>query len=80
METIGMMCMGIGFIIAAIFGIQLLILAFRESTLWFLAYFFIPFAPVVFIVKYWDQAKKPFLRSLLAIPFYIAGFMLMPPA
>ena len=46
--------------------------------MWGLAYIFIPFAALVYIVTHWDEAGKPFLMSLLSIPFLITGALLLP--
>lgn len=78
MEYVGYACLAIGLIIALIYGIQLLILAFKESVLWGLGYLFVPFVALIFIFMHWDKTKKPFLMCLLAIPFYVVGFMLVP--
>ena len=78
MEILGFALIIIGVIIGFVFGIQLLILAFRTSVLWGLGYIFVPFVSLIFIIVHWNEAKTPFLRSLLAIPFYIIGFILLP--
>lgn len=78
MQIIAIICFAIGFIIAVVFGIQLLILAFKTSILWGLGSIFIPFVSLVFVIMHWQQAKTPFLRMLLCIPFYIVGGLLMP--
>lgn len=53
--------------IAAFAGyVWLLVLAFKESTLWGLAVFFIPFVSVFFSIKFWAEAKKPFLLHFAA--------------
>lgn len=44
--------------------VWLLVIAFRESTGWGLVCLFIPFAVLVFTVKFWDQAKLPFFGCL----------------
>ena len=76
METLGLICFLIGVVIALIYGLQLLILAFRTSILWGLAYLFVPFVGLIFVIVHWDKAGSPFLKSLLAIPFYILGVLL----
>ena len=78
MEFIAYALLIVGFIIALFYGIQLLILAFRTSILWGLGYLFIPFVALIFVIVHWDEAKTPFLRGLLAIPFYIVGILLLP--
>jgi len=80
MDSLGFILIAIGFLIALVFGVQLLILAFRTSVLWGLGSMLVPFVGLIFIIKYWDEAKKPFLRSLIAIPFYIAGGVLIQGA
>jgi len=76
MAIIGMGFFLIGMGIGLFYGVQLLILAFEESVLWGLAYIFIPFAALIFIITNWQETKSPFLRGLIAIPFYIIGAML----
>jgi hypothetical protein len=76
MEILGFICMAIAVIIGLIFGIQLLIMAFQESIWWGLGYIFIPFVSLIFVIVHWDTAKTPFLRGLIAIPFYILGIVL----
>ena len=76
MEILGLVCTLAGLVIALIFGIQLLIQAFQTSVLWGLGYIFIPFVSLIFVIKYWERTKTPFLRALIAIPFFIVGAML----
>lgn len=63
-----------------VFFISLVIKAFRAGTGWGLAVLFLPFAVVVFAIKYWDEARKPFLLhvgSTVAswVMFFLAGMM-----
>jgi len=60
-----------------VFGIQILIMAFKTSVVWGLVSLFIPFAVLVFVFKHWSQTKQPFLRSLACLPVYLVGFGLM---
>ena len=78
MEIAGLALLFIGAIINLYFGIKLIILAFQTSLLWGLAYMFIPFASLIFIVSYWDKAKEPFIGMLVGIPFIIGAIALMP--
>ena len=75
-----MILMGIGGIIMFIFGIILLIKAFQESVLWGLGYLLVPFVGLVFIIKFWDICKTPFLYSLLGTAIYIVGMLMMGPS
>lgn len=77
MAIVGMGLMGIGWVIALVFGVMLLIQAFKVSVLWGLVYLFVPFGAIVFIVKFWDDAKRPFLMSLLSLPPILLGSLLM---
>lgn len=79
MEIIAYLLMGVGLIISAIFGIILLIKAFQESVLWGLGYLFVPFVALVFVIKFWDDCKKPFLYSLLGAGIYIVGILIYLP-
>jgi hypothetical protein len=60
-----------------VFGVQILIMAFKTSVGWGLASLFIPFAILVFVFKHWEQTKKPFLYTLACLPVYLIGFGLM---
>ncbi len=60
METIGW---GLGFagvIALLIGGIWLLVVAFQQDVVWGLACLFIPFVSLIFLVKYWEKASRPF--------------------
>lgn len=76
MEIVGLIFTVIGLIIALVFGIQILILAFKESVLWGLGSMFVPFVGLIFIIKFWEKTKKPFLYYLTCIPFFIIGSIL----
>ncbi|MDD7983411.1 hypothetical protein PQO01_00395 [Lentisphaera marina] len=78
MEALAATCMIIGAIIAIIFGFILLMKAFQESILWGLGYLFVPFVSLIFIIVHWQEAKSPFLKGLIALPFYGLGIALMP--
>ncbi len=78
METLGVILIIVGTLIALVYGIILLVKAFQVSIWWGLAYLLIPFAALVFIVVHWEVAKKPFLMSLLSFPFIIVGLILAP--
>lgn len=77
MEILGGIIIFIGFIVSFIYGIILIIKAFQASILWGLGYLFIPFVSLIFIITHWDEAGKPFLLSLISIPFYIIGSLMM---
>ncbi|MGJ8641652.1 MAG: hypothetical protein ACSHYA_19835 [Opitutaceae bacterium] len=78
MEVIGSMLVTVGAIISLVYGIILLVRAFQAGILWGLGYLFVPFVSIIFVLVHWEDAKSPFLKGLLAIPFIVVGMLLMP--
>jgi len=78
MEIVSIGLILIGALISIVFGIQLLITAFQTSILWGLGYIFVPFVSLIFVIVHWSEAKKPFLRGLIGIPFFVLGAILAP--
>lgn len=72
----GIILILIGVIIGLIFGIQILILAFKESPAWGIGSLIIPFVMLIFVIMHWEKAKSPFLKTLIAIPFYVIGLIM----
>ncbi|MCA9040918.1 MAG: hypothetical protein KDA65_11270 [Planctomycetaceae bacterium] len=70
------------FIGCAVSELVIVVRAFQESVLWGLAVLFIPFAIIVFLVKFWDRCKQPFLYGLgawaLGVVFILLGSALNP--
>jgi hypothetical protein len=69
---------GMCVVVSMIAAVWLLVVAFKKSTLWGLAVMFVPFANIVFVVKNWEDSKKPFLINLGALTaafmlFFVAG-------
>jgi len=75
-SMVGWALVGLSSIAMFVFGIQILITAFKTSIGWGLASPLIPFAVLVFVIKHWEQTKKPFLRTLACLPVYAIGFAL----
>ena len=73
MATLGLILLALGGLIALITGVMILIKAFQTSVLWGLGSIFIPLVSLVFVIKHWEQTKKPFLIGLIAIPLYMIG-------
>ena len=67
MGTLGTILTVVGGIGSLIFGIQILILAFKTSTGWGLASLLIPFAIFVYAAKNWATCKTPTLRWLACL-------------
>ena len=74
MGTIGTILGAVGGIGCLIFGIQLLILAFKKSVGWGLASLFIPFVLFVFVAQNWAACKTPFLRWLACFAVMMVGY------
>ena len=64
---------GMCVVVSMIAAVWLLVVAFKRNILWGLAVMFVPFANIVFVVKHWHDAKKPFLINLGAM---MAAFLL----
>ena len=74
MEMLGLFLMFIGFVIALVYGITLLVKAFQTSVLWGLGSLFVPIiVSLVFVIVHWEVARGPFLRFLIGIPFLALG-------
>ncbi|MGE0641363.1 MAG: hypothetical protein AB7G12_15045 [Thermoanaerobaculia bacterium] len=78
MGTLGTILSVVGGIGSLIFGIQMLILAFKKSVGWGLASLLIPFVIFIFVAQNWAACKTPFLRWLacfgvMAIGYAITG-------
>jgi len=73
MDLLILLIWGLGLLLSLVGGLWLVILAFRQSLLWGLAVFFIPFASLFFIVKYWTEARTPFFVSLVSVVLILVG-------
>jgi len=60
-------------ILSLVGGIWFIVIAFRQSVVWGLVVIFVPFASLVFLVKYWQQAKTSFFIQLIGTVLYFAG-------
>ena len=77
MAMAGLVLAGLSGLAMLVFGIQILVRAFRTSIGWGLASLFIPLAVLVFVFKHWPQTRKPFLGTLACLPLYAVGFALI---
>jgi hypothetical protein len=73
LAMLGMGLSAIGSIAMLVFGIQILITAFKASVGWGIASLLIPFVIFVFVAKNWAATKTPFLRSLMALGVVVLG-------
>ena len=75
----GMLLFSIGWIVAFVGAIWLLIEAFKVSILWGLGCF-IPIISRLFLAMHWEVAKKPFLIYLGGFALVILGVLISPHA
>lgn len=73
MAEVGLALIVIGGIVSAVGGIWFLVVAFRESVLWGLGVWFVPFVNIIFLVMFWSDAAKPFGISLLGVILIFIG-------
>ncbi len=76
MGTLGTILTVVASIGMLIFGIQILIHAFKTSIGWGLASLLIPFVIFVYVAKNWEGTKTPFLRWLACLPVMVIGWAL----
>ncbi len=80
MDILSMALVMIGFGISAVAGIWFLVVAFKESVLWGLGCLLVPFVSLIFLIIHWQDAKRPFLWSLLAVVPLVIGLLLGGPS
>ena len=73
MAAIGMIISVIGCLIAFVGSIMVIIEAFKTSVVWGICYLFVPFAALVFWIKYWDVSKRGVLLIIGGIVLSVVG-------
>ena len=68
MEIIGQSIGYVGLGMMIIGSIWFLVVAFQQDILWGIACVLIPFVSLVYLVKYWNTASRPFIT-------WVAGFL-----
>lgn len=76
---IGGILVAIGGLISLIFNIIILVKAFQTSVGWGFISLLVPFGIIVFVVKFWDQCKGPFLKYLGGAALTIIGIAVAMP-
>ena len=79
MENLGRVLLIVGWIIAVIGGIRLIIAAFRTNILWGFGCFFIFPIMYFYTLLNWSAAKGPFLNNLAGIVLMIVGISMAGP-
>jgi hypothetical protein len=70
-----------GFVLSAASGIIGIAQSFQESTTWGLLYLFVPFASLVFLIKFWGQrewVRKSFYMAIAGTVLIVAGMFCAP--
>lgn len=80
MGTIVVICMVISAFVMLVGGLMMIVAAFRQSILWGVAYLLIPFAALVFLCKYWNEAKKGFFINLAGACAFVGCCFSFPQA
>jgi hypothetical protein len=76
MAIIGTILLIAGGIIILVYGIFILVNAFKESILWGLGSLFVPFVSLIYVFMHWELNKKPFIRYLIGAVILIIGGVL----
>ncbi|MEO0447473.1 MAG: hypothetical protein AAF191_15480, partial [Verrucomicrobiota bacterium] len=69
----GMGAIVLGFLLSAIFAIILIVKAFKTSPVWGVCSIFVPFALLVFVIKFWGEAGGSFIKYLASSVLAGAG-------
>jgi hypothetical protein len=71
MEIVGGILMCIG---AALIGaVWFIVTVFREDVVWGIICLIVPIAGLAFVVKHWDEAKRPFLIKIAGLAMIFLG-------
>ena len=70
----------LGLLAAFVGSLMMIIAAFRRSALWGVAYLFVPFAALVFLIKYWQESKAGFVISTIGAVLACGALSSMPTA
>ncbi len=65
MLALGLLLVVVAVVVSLVGSIMFLVAAFRVSLTWGLLVLLVPFAALVFLIKYWEVAKRAFLVSLV---------------
>jgi hypothetical protein len=64
MTILGGLLAAVGFIVSLIYGIRILIAAFKTSIIWGLGSLLVPFVILIYVIMHWSDVGKLFLYSL----------------
>ena len=74
MEGLAIALWILGGVLVVAGGVLFILLAFKENPLWGLAVFFLaPFGGLVFLIKYWTEARKPFFMQTAGVVILVVA-------
>ncbi|MDX1972611.1 MAG: hypothetical protein SFY68_08785 [Candidatus Sumerlaeia bacterium] len=76
METLSLLMLVFGGIVAIFGAIWLLLEQFKSGIFWFLACLFIPIVSLIWLVLHWEVGARPFLVYLLGVGLCFVGLFL----
>lgn len=76
--TVAALLIILGFIVAAVGGIWLLVVTFQESILWGIGALLVPLVSLIFVITHWEESKKPFLINVAGLILVILGAAIAP--
>jgi hypothetical protein len=77
MLGLGIFLMVVAGVVSLVGTIMFAVAAFRVSLLWGLLVLFVPFAGLVFLVKFWPQAKRGFLIGLAGSGLAVVAYLVL---
>jgi len=80
MGPIVVICMVVSVVVMLVGGVMMVVTAFRQGVVWGVAYLLVPFAALVFLFKYWNEAKKGFYINLVGACAFVGCCLSFPQA
>lgn len=78
METISAALIMLGLFITVLAKIWLVCYAYDDGCLWVIIVLLLPFGELLYILLYWQDAKKPFYLWLVGFLIALVGVLLSP--
>ncbi len=68
----------VALLVFIISSLAMVVTAFRQSVLWGLAYVFVPFASLIFTVRFWSEVKTSFLINVVSLLAAFVALVMHP--
>lgn len=75
----GLIIACLAYLVSAVGGIWLLVVAFKESAMWGVISLVVPLGAFVFVVMHWHVAKTPFLLNIGGAVLAVMGLFMAGP-